>query len=137
LMTVAQDRDVMRAVVDAFREGGGAGKPMFLQVPLSYAATDTAAAAAAFDQWRHSVLTPQQLADVTHPDGFDRACHHARVEDVTARLRVSADPERHLAWLHEDAALDFDRIYLHNVARDYQEAFIEMCATRLLPSLVM
>lgn len=132
LVTVAQKRDVMRAVVDAFRAGGGEGKPMFLQVPLSYAPSDAEAAAAAFDQWRQTVLSTAQLADLDSPAAFDRACAHASIDDVTARIRVSSDPERHAAWLHEDTALGFERIYLHNVAREHQDAFIEMCATRLI-----
>jgi probable non-F420 flavinoid oxidoreductase len=136
LVTTAQARGTMRAVVDAFREGGGDGKPMFLQVALSYADSDVEAGAAAFDQWRHCVLSPQQLADLSTPAAFDRACAHARLEDIVARVRVSADAERHLAWLHEDAAMGFERIYLHNVARAHQERFIDMCATRLIPSFV-
>jgi coenzyme F420-dependent glucose-6-phosphate dehydrogenase len=135
LITAAQSRDAMRAIVDAFREGGGTGKPMFLQVALSYAPSDEEAAAAAFDQWPQCVLTPQQMADIASPAEFDRACAHATLEEVVARSRVSSDAERHLAWLHEDAALGFDRIYLHNLARAHQEAFIEMSATRLLPAL--
>ena len=35
----------MKAVVDAFRERGGADKPMFLQVSLSYAPSDDEAGA--------------------------------------------------------------------------------------------
>lgn len=135
LVTVAQARETMREVVDAFREGGGAGRPMFLQVPLSYATTDAEAEAAAVEQWRHCVVSGQQLADLPTPAEFDRACADARVEDVRARVRVSADAERHLAWLHEDAAMGFERIYLHNVAREHQERFIDVCGARLLPSV--
>jgi probable non-F420 flavinoid oxidoreductase len=135
LITAAQSRDTMRAIVDAFREGGGTGKPMFLQVALSYAPSDEEAAAAAFDQWPQCVLTPPQLADIASPAEFDRASAHATLEDVVARSRVSADAGRQQAWLQEDAALGFDRIYLHNLARAHQETFIEMCATRLLPAL--
>jgi coenzyme F420-dependent glucose-6-phosphate dehydrogenase len=73
LITVADPGDRMRAVVDAFREGGGAEKPMFLQVTLSFATTDDEAAAAAHDQWRQCVLLPEQLADLATPAEFDRA----------------------------------------------------------------
>lgn len=134
MVTVAAPRDDMRAVVDAFREGGG-GKPMFLQVALSYATTDDEAEAAAFDEWRHSALTRDELSDLPTPADFDRATARLAPADVAARLRVSSDIERHAAWLHEDAALGFDRIYLHNVARGHQERFIAACGERLLPEL--
>lgn len=134
LVTVAGPRDGMRAVVDAFREGGGAGKPMFLQVTMSFAPTDAEATAAAYDQWRHCALPTTDLADLATPAAFDRASEGANPADVLARVRASSDIERHLAWLHEDAAFGFDRLYLHNVARAHQETFIEACASRMLPS---
>lgn len=134
LITIAAEGDTTRRVVDAFRDGGGAEKPVFLQVALSYAPTQQAAERAAYDQWRHCVLTGEQLADLRTPAEFDRACAHAAREAVIRRLRVSSDIERHAAWLEQDLALGCDRIYLHNVARDHQELFIDACARRILPA---
>ena len=37
LITIVQPKDTLSEVVQAFRQGGGEGKPMFLQVQLSYA----------------------------------------------------------------------------------------------------
>ena len=136
LVTVPGPRDHMRAVVDGFRAAGGAAKPIFLQTAVSYAPTESAAAAAAHDQWRHCVLTSQQLSDLPTPLAFDRESASASVADVARRVRVSADIERHVAWLHEDAELGFERIYLHNVAREHQEAFIDVCGTRIIPAVM-
>ena len=132
MVTVAGARDTMREVVEAFRETGG-GKPMFLQVPLSYARTDEEALAAAMDQWRQVVVSPDQLADLPSPAAFDRESAKARPEDIVTAVRVSSDVERHVAWLHEDAALGFDRLYLHNVARDHQDRFIGEWGEHVLP----
>jgi len=52
---------------------------------------------------------------------------------VLSKVRASADLNRHADWLHEDCALGFERIFLHNVAREHQERFIDACGTRLLP----
>ena len=134
LVTVAGDRERMQRIVDAFRDGGGAGKPLFLQVALAYAPTDAEALAAAHDQWRQPALPTMQLAELDSVAAFDRATADTRPEDVLAGVRVSADIERHIDWLHEDRALGFERIYLHNVARDHQELFIRACAARLLPA---
>jgi coenzyme F420-dependent glucose-6-phosphate dehydrogenase len=133
LVTVAGPRDGMRAVVDAFREGGGTG-PVFLQVTLSFAPTDDECVAAAYEQWRQSALTPMQLANLASPSAFDRASADVAIGDVLSHVRASADIQRHIAWLQEDAALGFDRIYLHNVARAHQVRFIEACGTHLLPA---
>jgi coenzyme F420-dependent glucose-6-phosphate dehydrogenase len=134
LITVAGPRRNMRAIVDAFREGGGATKPIFLQVTVSFARTHDECVAAASEQWRQCALTSAQLADLATPAAFDHACADVTTEDVLSHVRASADIQRQVAWLGEDAALGVDRIYLHNVARTHQERFIEACGTHLLPA---
>lgn len=49
LITISQPREELKAVVEAFRRGGGADKPMFLQAKHAYAASDEAAREAAHD----------------------------------------------------------------------------------------
>jgi probable non-F420 flavinoid oxidoreductase len=133
LITVAGPRDRMRAIVDAFKAGGGDGRPMFLQVTLSYAATDAQAAQSAQQQWPQCALDSALLADLPTVADFDRHCEQVDARDVLTRVRASAAIERHADWIEQDAALGFERIYLHNVARDNQERFIEACARELIP----
>lgn len=132
MVTVAGPRDSMRDVIDAFRETGG-GKPMFLQVALSFARSDEEALAAAMDQWRQVVVEQHKLADLASPEAFDRESADAQPADIVTKVRVSSDVERQIAWLHEDVAMGFDRLYVHNVARDHQERFIEAWAEHVLP----
>jgi coenzyme F420-dependent glucose-6-phosphate dehydrogenase len=134
LITVAGPRDNMRAVVDAFREGAGGDRPMFLQAAVSFAPTDEEAALAAHDQWRHCLLTAAQLADLSSPSAFDDASADFAVYGVMSKVRVSSNIHHHVEWLHQDCDMGFERIYLHNVARDHQEHFIEACAKHLIPS---
>ena len=133
LITVAGPRDAMRSVVDAFREGGGEHKPMFLQVALSCAPTDEESRQAAL-AWRQAALSTDLLANLANPDAFDRATLEVARRDVLGRVRASADPGRLLATLREDAALGFSRLYLHNVAAHHQERFIDACATAIIPA---
>jgi probable non-F420 flavinoid oxidoreductase len=135
MITVALPGEKLRRVVDAFRDGGGRDKPMFLQVALSFAATDEEALAAAHDQWRQSTMSSDQVTDLETPAAFDRASAHATPDDVASQIRVSSDIEQHIAWLRADQALGFSRIYLHNVAREQQEQFIGVCAGRVRPAL--
>ena len=107
---------------------------MFLQVTMSFARTDEEAASAARDQWRHGALPTSQLSDLPSPAAFDRASADIQAPAVRSKVRVSADIGRHLAWLHQDHDLGFERIYLYNVAREHQERFIEACAVRVIPS---
>jgi hypothetical protein len=50
-------------------------------------------------------------------------------------MRVSADPEQHLAWLADDVEMGFEEINLHCVHREQQERFIEVFGERVLPRL--
>jgi coenzyme F420-dependent glucose-6-phosphate dehydrogenase len=133
LITAASDTDRMRAVVDGFRDVADA-KPIFLQRTVSYAATQGAAEAAAVDQWRHCAVQAEQLADLASSTAFELACAGVSQDEVLRVVRASPDIDRHIAWLHEDAALGFDRIYLHNVARDHERAFLDACGHYVLPA---
>jgi coenzyme F420-dependent glucose-6-phosphate dehydrogenase len=57
-----------------------------------------------------------------------------RVEDLEASVRISSDPQQHLAWLQQDVALGVSQINLHNVHRA-QEAFIDVFGAHVLPAL--
>jgi hypothetical protein len=126
-------RRLGREVVERFRRGGGAGKPMYLQACVSFAPTEDEAERLAFEGWRnHVVGTPEFKADVTAPEFFDAAGRFVRPSDVREVVRVSADPGQHAAWLEADRALGFDRVYVHHVGRD-QERFVAAFSDRVLP----
>jgi probable non-F420 flavinoid oxidoreductase len=134
LITASQPRERLARIVEAFRAGGGEGKPMALQVKLAYAETDDAALDGAFDQWRALMLPSPVLAELATPAEFEQASQHVRREDVAEHLRISADPEAHLAWLRQDLALGFSKLMLHNVTRD-QRRFIDDFGRHVLPAL--
>jgi coenzyme F420-dependent glucose-6-phosphate dehydrogenase len=132
LITVSRPPEELRTVVDAFRLGGGEGKPMLLQSKHAYAATDAQALAGAHDQWRTNVMPSAVMANLALPEAFDAAARFVRPDDMHPHVRVSADLERHAAWLAGDLALGFDRIYVHDVHPD-QERFIDDFGERVLP----
>jgi coenzyme F420-dependent glucose-6-phosphate dehydrogenase len=136
LITLNQPQERLRAVVDAFREGGGEGKPLCLQVHLSWAADEDTALAVAYDQWRTNVLDPSLAFELELPEQFDAAARFVAPEDVRSAVLVSADLDRHEAWLQEYAALGFDRIYLHEVGQgEHQRRFIDAFGSTVLPGL--
>ncbi len=124
LITVYQPDGRMEDVVRAFRDADGANKPVFLQAQHAFAPSDDLAREEATREWSHSVLSSRVLTDLRLPGQIDDAAAMARPEDIAKRVRISADPQQHLAWLREYEALGVERVYVHNVAR-YQEAFIE------------
>ncbi len=126
--------EAVRQTLDAFYEGGGAGKPVILQVALSYARHEAVARQGAYEQWRTYIFPSEVLAELWTPKQFEAVARYVRPEDLDASVRISADPQRHLAWLQQDLALGVCQITLHNVNRE-QEAFIDVFGAHVLPEL--
>ena len=136
LVTINQPHERLRAVVDAFRAGGGEGRPLFLQVHLSWAADEDEALAVDHDQWSTNVFDPQLAMDLTLPEQFEAAARFVTPDDVRSAVLVSADLGRHTAWLAEYAELGFDRIYLHEVGQGrHQQPFIDAFGSKVIPAL--
>ncbi|HYE48108.1 MAG TPA: TIGR03885 family FMN-dependent LLM class oxidoreductase [Azospirillaceae bacterium] len=134
LLTVSARPEQARKVVDAFRRGGGEGKPMVMQVGLSWARTEERALAEAHDQWRSNALGGEVNWLLPGPAHFDLATRHIRPEDMRESVLISADTERHVDWLREYVELGFGELQLHHVGSG-QEAFIDAFGERVLPAL--
>jgi G6PDH family F420-dependent oxidoreductase len=134
LMTLGGPIEKVRTVVDAFREAGGEGKPVFVQHALSWARSEDDARRGAHEQWRFSALGGELLPALRKPAEFEAAARFVTPNDVARGVRVSADLARHAAWLYEYAELGVDALYLFNVNRNQRE-FIESFGERVLPEL--
>ena len=108
MVTINQPREKLERMIAAFREGGGEGKPIYLQVHLSWAPDEEEALAIAYDQWRTNLFQPPLCWDLHTVEQFDEAARHVRPEDLHAGVLISADTGRHAAWLAELAELGFD-----------------------------
>jgi len=134
LITVHRPYSELKAVVDAFRNNGGAGKPVHLKVQLSYAQHEQTALQGAHEQWRTNIFQGSVLGDLSSPAHFDAAAEFIQPDHLKPMIRISADPAKHVSWLQEDLKLGFERIILHNVNR-LQEEFIRDFGSQVLPLL--
>jgi probable non-F420 flavinoid oxidoreductase len=134
LVTINQPRDTLERVIAAFREGGGDGRPIHLQVHLSWATSEDEAVQVAHDQWRTNVFGPPLCWDLQTVEQFDLAAAHVRPEDMRESVLISADPGRHADWLRELAELGFEEIHLHHVGQDLSP-FIDAFGEHVLPEL--
>jgi probable non-F420 flavinoid oxidoreductase len=134
LITINQPRATLERVLAGFRENGGEGKPVYLQVHLSWAETEEEALAIAYEQWRTNLFSPPLCWDLHTVEQFDEASRHVRPEDVREGVLVSADLARHADWLRELAALGFDGIWLHHVGKELGP-FLDAFGERVLPEL--
>lgn len=134
LITVNQGHDQLKRMIEAFRLNGGEGKPLYLQIHLSYAESDERALEIAYDQWRTNLFGPPLAWDVETPEHFDEAAKFVRKEDMAGSVLISSDTDRFADWLNNLAALGFDGLYLHHVGVE-QQAFIDAFGARVLPQL--
>jgi coenzyme F420-dependent glucose-6-phosphate dehydrogenase len=134
LLTVAGKPDQVKKVIEAFRRGGGEGKPIHLQVALNWAATEEAALQGAFDHWRFVTLGGDIGWELRSPEDYETATRFVRPEDMRESVLVSSDLSRHAAWLQDYAELGVDAVYLHQVDLN-QQGFIEAFAAKVLPQV--
>lgn len=134
LITVGADPNALRVVIDAFREGGGEGKPIKVQCAFAWAPTDDDARRAAHREWAANLLGTNVLAVLRTPEELEAASRFISIDDVAKVLPVSADPAWHAEHLRRYAVLGIDDVYLHNVARN-QPQFIDVFGARVLPLL--
>jgi len=134
LITVNAPVPQLRRIVDGYRDAGGRGK-LCLQVHLSWAQDEATAAHLAHEQWRSNVFPPPLCWDLELVQHFDEVSRHVTPAEVAKVVNVSADLGRHTGLLREYAELGFEEIYLHHVGQ-FQDAFIDAFAEKVLPSLV-
>ncbi len=133
LLTGGAPPEHIRKVMEAFREGGGEGKPIYAQ-PIHLVDEREEGLTVAHDQWRTNVAGPELQASLRRPSEFDAAAQFVRPEDMEGSVRLSPDPEQHLAWLEEDRELGLDGVFVHVIGMD-QERSIDVFGEHVLPGL--
>ena len=122
-------------MIDAFREGGGEGKPVYLKVQLSFDTDMARATQGAHQQWRNNIFASSLLSDIRSPAGFDAAGVVVRPEDMSAAVRISDSTDQHLEWMSADIQAGVTQLYLHNVNLS-QQNFIEVFGEKVIPYLI-
>lgn len=132
LITVSHPTEELKAVVEAFRNNGGAGKPLYVQAKHCWAETDDEAVEMAYDQWKTNVFASMVTSEFNVPEQFEKAAQFVRPDDVRAKVCCSADPAVHADRIGELFELGFDHVYVHQVGTN-QEAFVDTFGERVLP----
>src|SRR5690606_30209223 len=73
LITISQPKEKLEKVVEAWKNGGGEGKPMILKVQLSYDEDKEEALQGAHDQWKTNIFDSDMLAQLRTPEQFAMA----------------------------------------------------------------
>jgi coenzyme F420-dependent glucose-6-phosphate dehydrogenase len=134
LLTTAPNLDALRANIQAFRRGGGAGKPVHIKVDLSWAPSEQIALQQAYDNWRFLGAPGASNANLAQPEDFDAATRELTPNDMKSHLFISHDLEAHIAHLKACIDLGVASIDLHQVGPN-QEQFIEAFGGVVFPAL--
>lgn len=124
----------VRPVVEAFREGGGEGKPVLAQAKVAWGTDEAGLREDALAQWGTNLFAGDVPWELTTPRQFEQAAAFVRADDLDGQITVSTDLGRHAEQLQAYAALGIDEITIHNVATD-QRGFIEAFGQHVLPQV--
>lgn len=134
LLTAHKPIQELKQLIDAYKKGGGEGKPLYLQVQLGYGSDENKLAADVYDQWQTNVFPAKVKGDLWKVEQFDALGQFVTIEDIKKKLLVSSNVQQHIDSLKAYADLGFDKIILHNVARN-QDEFINVFGDKVLPNL--
>jgi coenzyme F420-dependent glucose-6-phosphate dehydrogenase len=134
LITVGADPAAMRTVIDAFRQAGGGGKPIYVQVALAYARSMPEAERMARDWKPLAIGDSDDKTDIELPEHFDAMARDVSLDELKKAVRIASSRAEILDGLAADLALGIDRIYVHQVGTTQadQELFLADLAADLV-----
>jgi probable non-F420 flavinoid oxidoreductase len=134
LLTTGGDPETAGKVVSAFREAGGAGKPVILQSALCWGRTYDEAMGEALEQWGPCAIGGEVNWDLRRPSDFDLVARSIGPREIQKAVFVSHELSAHAERIDALAELEPAEIHLHHVGRD-QRGFIEVFGAKVLPQL--
>lgn len=131
LITVRQPIPDTRKMIDAFYEGGGHGKPIIMQMHVSWAETNETARLQAWDQWKSNTVGPYGCANFKTPEEFEEKTKNTPMEKIDENILISSDLDQHTSWIKEYLDLGIQDIFIHNAGRNQRE-FIQAYGQNVL-----
>lgn len=131
-ITISKPLEELKKTVQAFKEGGGEGKPMAIKVQISYSSSKEKALNGAWEQWRNNIFPSKLLADINTADKFDALGEKVRKEDLKDYVIISDQAKDFIEKIQQYKELGFDKIIIHNVNEE-QEGFIDFFGKNVLP----
>ena len=124
LLLAGSSAEGVRPLIEAFLEGGGDGKPVHVQMAVSWAPTLAIARDNAIKQWPSAAIGGEVAWDLRRPADFDSAARHVSREALAYAVLITNSAARIAEEIENIAALGADTVHLHMVGQE-QEAFID------------
>lgn len=134
MITISKPIEELKKMTEAFKNGGGEGKPMAIKVQISYATTEEKATVGAWEQWKNNIFPSKLLADINTADKFDDLGEKVRKQDLKEHVIISNDPQKFIDKIKTFRDLGFEKIIIHNVNKE-QEDYIDFFGNEVLTKL--
>ena len=121
-------------IVEAFRDTGGEGRPVYGQLTMCYGPDETKAKDEALEWWPNTSVPGDVGLELAEPQHFEEVAELITTEQVAEKVVCGPDPDAIVEKIGEFVEAGFDHVFLHQVG-PRQEEFLEFAKDELLPSI--
>jgi G6PDH family F420-dependent oxidoreductase len=121
------------SLIEAYRAGGGDG-PRYGEVGIAWGRDADAAARAAHETARWSLLGWKVMSELPNPANFEEASQFVRLDDVREQVPCGPELGAHVEAVRSYERAGYDRIAIMNLGPD-PDGFIEFFANELRAAL--
>ncbi|HEX2141273.1 MAG TPA: TIGR03557 family F420-dependent LLM class oxidoreductase [Candidatus Limnocylindria bacterium] len=130
MITTTPDKEL----VDAFRQSGGEGKPLYGQLTVCWAPTRDQALDVAMEWWPTAGVPGDLSQELPLPMHFEQVSKLVTRDQLAQSVLCGPDADEHLQRIGQFTEAGFDHVYVHQVGPD-QEGFFRFYADQVLPRL--
>lgn len=134
LLTLGTDLDKLSKIIDAFRQGGGEGKPVHVKVDTCFGESRQSALGEAHRHWRFTCVERRKHHDLRTPEAFEAESRVLRMNDMARHVFVWTDAKDLITHLWACVQMGVSTMDLHHVGLGQQE-FIRIVGTSVIPAL--
>jgi G6PDH family F420-dependent oxidoreductase len=121
-------------LIQAFRDAGGEGKPIYGQLTVCYGPEEAKAADEALEWWPNTSVPGELGVELAEPQHFEEAATLISAGDVAKKVVCGPDPAAIVEKTKEFVDAGFDHVFIHQVG-PRQEEFLEFAKTELLGAI--
>jgi G6PDH family F420-dependent oxidoreductase len=130
LISTAPDAEI----VNAFREAGGEGLPVYGQLTLCYGPEEEKAKQEALEWWPNTSVPGETGVELAEPQHFEEVAQLITADMVAEKVVCGPKTEPILERIGAFVDAGFDHVFLHQVG-PRQEEFLEFAKNTVLPAV--
>ena len=121
-------------IVEAFRDAGGEGQPIYGQLTICYGAEEANAKEEALEWWPNTSVPGELGVELAEPQHFEQVAELITADQVAEKVVCGPDTGPILEQIGTFVDAGFDHVFLHQVGLR-QEEFLSFAKDELLPAI--